>query len=79
LKDDEGNELLNIAFPELEGTNVANKQDSNGKYFVREVLTTPLFRIFSELKNPRVNIWFFSHNGLKVFKNQDLTPCYFVF
>ncbi len=40
MKDDEGNELLNIAFPELEGTNVANKQDSNGKYFVREVLTT---------------------------------------
>lgn len=40
IKDDEGNELLNIAFPELEGTNVANKQDSNGKYFVREVLTT---------------------------------------
>ena len=40
IKDDEANELLNIAFPELEGTNLANKQDSNGKYFVREVLTT---------------------------------------
>jgi len=40
IKDDEGNELLNIAFPELEGTNVANKQDSNGKHFVREVLTS---------------------------------------
>ena len=40
IKDDQANELLNIAFPELEGTNVVNKQDSNGKYFVREVLTT---------------------------------------
>ncbi|GAH74886.1 unnamed protein product, partial [marine sediment metagenome] len=40
IKDEEANELLNIAFPELESTNVVNKQDSNGKYFVREVLTT---------------------------------------
>ncbi len=38
IKDDKGNELLNVAFPELEGTNVANIQDSEGKYFVREEL-----------------------------------------
>ncbi len=38
IKDDKGNELLNAASPELEGTNVANIQDSEGKYYVREEL-----------------------------------------
>ena len=43
IKDDQGNELLNVAFPEYEGTNVANLQDANGKYYVREVLNTLKF------------------------------------
>ena len=38
VKDNQGNELFNVAFPELEGTNIINLQDTQGKYFVREIL-----------------------------------------
>ena len=38
IKDIHGNELLNPAFPEIVGTNVADLQDSNGEYFVRREL-----------------------------------------
>ena len=38
IKDIEGNELVNPAFPDLEGQNIYDLQDSNGKYFVREEL-----------------------------------------
>ncbi len=38
IKDNQGNELFNAAFPELEGTNIINLEDVQGKYFVREVL-----------------------------------------
>jgi len=43
VKDDEGNELFNAAFPKLEGTNVLNLQDAEGKYFVQEVINTLRF------------------------------------
>lgn len=36
--DDQGNQMLNLAFPELEGTNVAGIRDSGSKHFLREVL-----------------------------------------
>ncbi|MBC8525575.1 MAG: cache domain-containing protein [Candidatus Cloacimonetes bacterium] len=38
VKDIKGNELVNPAFPELEGQNLYDLQDSNGKYFIREEL-----------------------------------------
>ncbi|OYD15133.1 hypothetical protein CH333_06465 [candidate division WOR-3 bacterium JGI_Cruoil_03_44_89] len=38
IKDMEGNEILNPAFPDLEGQNLYGLQDSNGKYFIREEL-----------------------------------------
>ncbi len=38
VKDMKGNELVNPFFPELEGTNVYDLQDVNGKYFVRDEL-----------------------------------------
>jgi hypothetical protein len=31
--------MLNLAFPKLEGTNVAGIRDSGGKHFLREVLS----------------------------------------
>lgn len=37
VKDNEGNELFNAASPNLKGANVLNQQDTEGKYFVREV------------------------------------------
>lgn len=40
IKDIKGNELVNPAFPDLEGQNLYNLQDSNGKYFIREELET---------------------------------------
>ena len=38
IKDIKGIELVNPAFPELEGQNLYDLQDSNGKYFIREEL-----------------------------------------
>ncbi|MCD6101758.1 MAG: cache domain-containing protein, partial [Candidatus Cloacimonetes bacterium] len=40
VKNIKGNELVNPAFPDLEGQNLSNLQDSNGKYFIREELET---------------------------------------
>ena len=38
VKDMEGNEILNPMNPQLEGTNLLDLQDANGKFFVREEL-----------------------------------------
>ncbi|MCK4330581.1 cache domain-containing protein [candidate division WOR-3 bacterium] len=38
IKDMKGDEILNPAFPDLEGQNLYDLQDSNGKYFIREEL-----------------------------------------
>jgi len=40
VKDIKGNELVNPAFPELEGQNLYDLQDSQGKYFIHEELET---------------------------------------
>lgn len=38
IKDMDGNELLNPAFPHFEGKNISDLKDVNGKYFIREEL-----------------------------------------